>query len=210
MKRIKGSMTVEAAFVLPFFIFFMANILCLFLSYERYSKTLANIHQTTKLAALACHGISMDSDTVDMSLPVSISPFVSEIGFIPSYATAHASVRKWTGYDVCSVLTTTEEAEYVYITEHGSVYHRSLSCRHLNVNIRVVSATEVDSLRNNNHAKYYPCEYCKKGYSTGLMFITPDGNRAHNNAGCSALKRQVKLVKLSEVGARGPCKDCGG
>ena len=208
MKRIKGSMTVEAAFVLPFFIFFMANILCLFLSYERYSKTLANIHQTTKLAALACHGISMDSDTVDMSLPVSISPFVSEIGFIPSYATAHASVRKWTGYDVCSVLTTTEEAEYVYITEHGSVYHRSLSCRHLN--IRVVSATEVDSLRNNNHAKYYPCEYCKKGYSTGLMFITPDGNRAHNNAGCSALKRRVKLVKLSEVGARGPCKDCGG
>ena len=210
MKRIKGSMTVEAAFVLPFFIFFMANILCLILSYERYSKTLANIHQTTKLAALACHGISMDSDTVDMSLPVSISPFVSEIGFIPSYATAHASVRKWTGYDVCSVLTTTEEEEYVYITEHGSVYHRSLSCSHLNVNIRVVSATEVDSLRNNNHAKYYPCEYCKKGYSTGLMFITPDGNRAHNNAGCSALKRQVKLVKLSEVGARGPCKDCGG
>ena len=141
---------------------------------------------------------------------VSISPFVSEIGFIPSYATAHASVRKWTGYDVCSVLTTSEEEEYVYITEHGSVYHRSLSCSHLNVNIRVVSATEVDSLRNNNHAKYYPCEYCKKGYSTGLMFITPDGNRAHNNAGCSALKRQVKLVKLSEVGARGPCKDCGG
>ena len=210
MKRIKGFMTVVAAFFLSFFIFFMANILCLFLSYERYSKTLANIHQTTKLAALACHGISMDSDTVDMSLPVSISPFVSEIGFIPSYATAHASVRKWTGYDVCSVLTTTEEAEYVYITEHGSVYHRSLSCSHLNVNIRVVSATEVDSLRNNNHAKYYPCEYCKKGYSTGLMFITPDGNRAHNNAGCSALKRQVKLVKLSEVGARGPCKDCGG
>lgn len=196
--------------MLPFFIFFMANILCLFLSYERYSKTLANIHQTTKLAALACHGISMDSDTVDMSLPVSISPFVSEIGFIPSYATAHASVRKWTGYDVCRVLTTSEEEEYVYITEHGSVYHRSLSCSHLNVNIRVVSATEVDSLRNNNHAKYYPCEYCKKGYSTGLMFITPDGNRAHNNAGCSALKRQVKLVKLSEVGARGPCKDCGG
>ena len=210
MKRIKGSMTVEAAFVLPFFIFFMANILCLFLSYERYSKTLANIHQTTKLAALACHGISMDSDTVDMSLPVSISPFVSEIGFIPSYATAHASVRKWTGYDVCSVLTTSEEEEYVYITEHGGVYHRSLSCSHLNVNIRVVSATEVDSLRNNNHATYYPCAYCKKGYSTGLMFITPDGNRAHNNAGCSALKRQVKLVKLSEVGARGPCKDCGG
>ena len=111
MKKIKGSMTVEAAFALPFYIFVMANILCLFLSYERYSKTLAGIHQTTKMAALACHGISMDSDTVDMSIPVALSPFIGEIGFIPSFATAHASVRKWTGYDVCSYLAEEEEED---------------------------------------------------------------------------------------------------
>ena len=45
-RQIKASMTVEAAFVLPFFIFCMVNILMIFQMVEYRSKILAAVHQT--------------------------------------------------------------------------------------------------------------------------------------------------------------------
>ena len=44
-RQIKASMTVEAAFVLPFFIFCMVNILMIFQMVEYRSKILAAVHQ---------------------------------------------------------------------------------------------------------------------------------------------------------------------
>ena len=115
--------------------------------------------------------------------------------------------RKWTGYNVMSGAGETIEDEYVYITEHGYSYHRSRNCSHLKVTISAVASEEIGSLRNRSGARYHPCERCG-GSSTGILFITPDGDRYHSDAGCSSLKRNIRTVRLSEVGGRTPCSEC--
>lgn len=106
----------------------------------------------------------------------------------------------------------TEDDEYVYITENGKTYHKSMDCYHLKINKRPVLFSEVSSLRNENGGKYYACEHCSKKripeqYET--VFITTDGTRYHLDEFCPGLKRSVIKVRLSEVGNRKPCKNCG-
>ncbi len=96
---------------------------------------------------------------------------------------------------------------YVYITPSGSKYHFSENCTYLKIVIRAVPIEESRSLRNGSGEKYYPCEYCGPG--GGLVYLTEWGNRYHGKADCSALKRTVYVVPLSEAGGRTACSKCG-
>ncbi|HWT74741.1 MAG TPA: hypothetical protein VN258_08500 [Mobilitalea sp.] len=122
-------------------------------------------------------------------------------------------LRCWTGYEVAAAYQTSEETknneEIVYITETGSVYHKSETCSHIKLSIRSVSGIPND-LRNDNGAKYYPCEACCIGATdmTITYYITSDGTRYHSLRDCSKLKRSVKEISFSEVGSRKPCKRC--
>ena len=104
----------------------------------------------------------------------------------------------------------TEEDEYVYITETGKKYHRSTECTHIRITPTAVDASYIESGRNRNGAKYYPCERCRPSLS-GLLFITPDGSRYHCDSNCSSLKRTVWALPLKEAISRGytPCSKCG-
>lgn len=208
LSKIKGSMTIEAAIALPLFIFFMVNILSLFLTYERYSTNLSKLHQTAKITALAAHATSSD-EVVKLKIIQPISPIVATMGFKGSSTIVTANVRKWTGFNALKNSGNKKiEEEYVYITETGTVYHRSRDCSHLKISIKVVDANELGSERNSDGAKYYSCERCRGSSNSGLVFITGEGNKYHSNASCSGLKRTIKVVKLSEVGGRGPCSGC--
>jgi hypothetical protein len=119
-------------------------------------------------------------------------------------------LRAWTGYEVAASYSEEEAAEdIVYVTQTGTVYHRNAGCSHIKLSVRSVTGG-LDSLRNNNGAKYYPCEICCKGKTdqSGLFYITSDGTRYHIDRECSGIKRNVKEIKLSEVGSRQPCKRC--
>lgn len=130
--------------------------------------------------------------------------------------------RYFTGHKVASLLVEAEddadesgeeeedkEDIIVYITEEGKVYHRSRSCSCLKVTKRAVEYTEVSKERNAAGAKYYACEKCAHGTAPLIVYIAEDGDRYHFDNDCSALKRTVKEVKLSEVeGKRRPCKRC--
>lgn len=101
--------------------------------------------------------------------------------------------------------------EMVYITESGTVYHRSLKCQHLKVTIRIVLPVNLPGERNDNGGKYYPCEFCgNKQLKEGVYYITEDGDRFHTTKQCGGLKRNILTVPLSDVDGRGPCKRCGG
>ena len=209
--QIRAGMTVEAALALPIFLFFIANILSLFLMYEQYSKNLAGIHQTGKNLAMVAHSTGdTGGNLVYLIKEQSIKPIINEIGFNNSSTAAIVYIRKWTGYNVMSTTNIEEEEEYVYITECGTVYHRSRDCSHLKISVSVCNASEVSMKRNDYGQKYRACERCSSGNSTGLVFITDKGDKYHNSANCSGLKRTIKTVKLSEVGGRGPCSICGG
>lgn len=204
-----GSMTVEAALAMPIFLFFIANILSLFLMYESYSKNLAKIHQETKFLALGSY-MTMADDTVDLIHYQSITPLFKSIGFNKSSVLINASVRKWTGYNVLNVHTEEKDDEYVYITENGRVYHKDRDCFHLKINIKLIDSDSINNLRNSSGGKYLPCEICMGSKSSGMYFVTESGTRYHCSASCSGLKRTIKTVKLSEVNGWPPCSNCGG
>lgn len=206
---IRGSMTVEASLAVPIFLFFIINLLSIIMIYERYSVNLSKLHQQAKTLALSAHLLGPTNDEmVSLTVPLSLTPFINEIGFEGSLTVANAECRKWTGYDVLSTSANTTQEEYVYVTEYGSVYHKSRDCSHLKITISVISMDGVDSARNENGEKYYKCEKCGDGSSTGVVFVSRQGNRFHNSPNCSGLTRHIKTVKLSDVQGMPGCGGC--
>ncbi len=120
----------------------------------------------------------------------------------------HADCRKWNGWKPGAG---GDDADlWVYITETGSVYHSTDTCTHLELSIRSVKPEQIDHLRNENGAKYYACSQCAdQTNGTGSLYITNQGDRYHRDLNCSGIKRTVYMVRLSEVGARTPCRRCG-
>lgn len=118
--------------------------------------------------------------------------------------TQSVKTRKWTGYQG---INEEENADgFVYVTEHGSVYHESLNCAYLDLSIQSVSVNEVENLRNKDGAKYYSCASCKG--DTGNVYITDYGTCYHTSLSCSGLKRTVHLIRKSEAGNYGACSKC--
>lgn len=101
-----------------------------------------------------------------------------------------------------------ERERYVYVTETGQRYHYSPDCTYLKVSIRAVSGESVGALRNGSGEKYYACEVCRPG-EKGMVYLTQWGNRYHGEVDCTALKRTVYMIPLSQVGMRTPCSKCG-
>lgn len=120
-----------------------------------------------------------------------------------------ARVRAFTGYDNIRSGTRSTGEQMVFITEHGTVYHTSRSCRHLNFNIQTVDSDAVCNERSNDGSKYYPCEYCASHGAGETVYITDDGNRYHNSLTCPSLSRAIKEIPLSQAGTRSCCTDCG-
>ena len=129
--------------------------------------------------------------------------------FHPIKITQTKTVRGWTGFSSRRRYEGEKGEEVVYVTNYGTVYHRSLDCRHLKLSIRQVSVSDAEHLRNENGGKYYPCERCWKSGS-GAVYITMDGNRCHESLNCSSLIRSIRTVRISETGGMPPCSICGG
>ncbi len=119
-----------------------------------------------------------------------------------------ASCRKWNGW---SAGAENGDADvWVYITETGSVYHRTSTCSHLDLSIQSVKREQLAYLRNENGGKYYACSRCAdRTNAWGNVYITNQGECYHNDLNCSEIKRTVYMIRLSEVGTRECCKRCG-
>lgn len=118
--------------------------------------------------------------------------------------TQSVKTRKWTGYQGWDTDDTIDT--FVYVTEHGSVYHESLDCAYLDLSIQSVSRDEVGNLRNKDGEKYYPCASC--GGESGSVYITDYGTCYHSSLSCSGLKRTVYLIRRSEAAGYGACSKC--
>lgn len=131
------------------------------------------------------------------------------VWFHPIYITQTKTVRGFTGFGRKQSFSGEQGEEVVYVTDYGTVYHRSLNCRHLKLSIRQSSLTEVEGMRNENRGKYTPCERCWKGEGQ-VIYVTSDGNRYHASLNCSGLVRGIRTVLISETGGMPPCSVCGG
>lgn len=259
---IKAGMTIEACFVLPFFLFAFLNIISIVEIYRLQGNMSAAMHDTAKQMAVygyeyrqigggsagaaeslgltylyAAGGVRaklgeayLDSsplaggapsiswlrssvmqadDCIDLVAEYRIEPPAAVVGYQPRVLYNRIRTRAWTGYDnAAHSADGIAEEEIVYITQEGSVYHRSRSCGYLKLSIAAVDKSFLDTQRNEDNGKYYACAEC--GGSCGnIVYITNYGNRYHSSLGCSSLKRTIMAVPISQTGGRSACSKCG-
>ena len=161
-----------------------------------------------KSGGIDCHKSRVwpGSGIIEIVVEYKIQPPVRIFGIPLISQTERVRIKGWNGYQQGSYA---EKQGYVYITETGTVYHKSYQCTHLKLAIRAGNVSDVADLRNEYQGKYYPCEKCKAKSASGMIYYTASGDRYHASLGSSGLKRNIRAVKLSEVGGRGACSRCG-
>lgn len=124
------------------------------------------------------------------------------------FNTQRTYFKSWIG-DSLDVMSSNKD-KIVYITSTGTVYHTNKNCSHINLSLVRVKFKDILSLRNNSGGKYYKCDKCVKSKISGeqLVFIATNGTKYHLFNQCSGIKRNVKEIKISEVGKRSLCKRC--
>ncbi|MCD7764671.1 MAG: pilus assembly protein [Lachnospiraceae bacterium] len=170
-----------------------------------------NDTSAVKNVNMALSSLMGEDEMIDLVLTYQIQSPVSAVSLPGSFFIQRASVRAWVGRQeepADGEGETEEEDPYVYVTETGTVYHLDADCSYLKLSVFTIAADTLSSLRNESGGKYYACELC--GADAGaIVYATMDGTRYHSTLSCSALKRTVTQVKLSEVGDRHACSRCG-
>jgi hypothetical protein len=152
--------------------------------------------------------IMENDDCIDLVAKYKVSPPIGLMGYSQRFMYNRLRTRAWTGYDNAKNSLLASQEEIVYVTETGSVYHRSRGCTYLKLSISTIQKAALSEERNIDGSKYYSCEECgKKAGET--VYITNYGKRYHSALRCSKLKRTISAVKISEVGEKGACSKCG-
>ena len=158
-------------------------------------------------------GSTLEERTLDLVLRYEIrSPLSFPLDL--SFPVVQRSCRRlWIGTKSLVIEEEEEEEDeqLVLVTQYGTVYHTTAACRSLNLHPVKVDVTMIDTLRNENGAKYYPCEYCaRRAVQEGTVIITTDGTRYHTKENCGAISRHVSRISLSEAQEKyRACKFCG-
>ena len=169
------------------------------------------VNESGGLSFLASE-ISGESERIDLVCSYQVRPLFGWIRFFPFRMENRYFGHAWVGYEGGFVQKKKKDKkeEIVYITETGTVYHRSRECTHLDLSIHATTYTQALSDRNEGGAKYHACERCGGSPKEGsTVYVTDYGNRYHNSLSCSGLKRTVMEIPISEAGSRAPCSKCG-
>lgn len=159
------------------------------------------------------HGISLlksdiSGEKIELYADYKIKFPISFFYIKDIYIEQSINCRKWIGR---AGGDTRDLEDYVYITESGSVYHKSRECGYVRPSIKTTLSLKINDLRNENGEKYQKCERCAdKNSSSNIFYITEYGNRYHTDIACSGLKRTVIRIPASEKGNRRGCKKCVG
>lgn len=116
-------------------------------------------------------------------------------------------VKGWTGY--AQGADEMKKNQVVYVTDYGLVYHQNMNCTYLELSIQAVEFSQIEDLRSQSGAKYYPCESCgEEIVIAGRVYLTDYGNRYHTSLECGKVKRNIYAVPLEEVYGLGGCSKC--
>lgn len=121
--------------------------------------------------------------------------------------TQRSRIYPWAGIQVFK--DNEEDGEYVYLTKTGTVFHKTLSCKHLNIKVSKLAISEVNGVRNDSGGKYYPCQICYEDEDL-IIFITKSGTAYHGDKECPTISRDVRKVAKEDCIGIPACKSCGG
>lgn len=175
-------------------------------------KELLKCSNVKKYVSLKGNGVTLlgskfDGSYIDLKASYFVKLPISFFGVKGINLSQNSCSRKWTGMN----LGGDDLDPYVYYTDTGQVYHLTDCCPYLDLTIRSVKYREIEALRNKNGAKYSSCSRCvAKITAEDKVYITDYGTAYHTILNCSALKRTIHMVHLSEVGNRRLCSKCEG
>ena len=200
---LKGSLTVEASLIIPFFIMILLSFFSFFSHYASESRLLVQAAAEARKMGVVMGSLQRE-DAGDVTIhktgkreTIWIHPFYQK-----QLIHVSAVCRPWIGF------TELENREtYVYVTPEGSVYHLYADCTHLDLSIEKVSMAKAVTAKNEYGERYKKCEICNETKET-MVYITSDGNRYHSRRNCSGLKRTIRQVPLGQVENRRCCISC--
>lgn len=215
----KGSLTVEAALVLPLFLLVSLTLLS-FIDVMRITidkqmrqqEILRSGAVTASLLSNAMKGTEGDCITIDYVYPQKLS--IGGFGYKKVFVRQRSMVHIFNGYDDSRGDCIGEVQDYVYITKYGSVYHRKRNCYALNVSVKELSGAAVKGARNTDGKIYRTCSVCTRGYTKAELkkipvYITDYGLKYHVRPNCPDLTRTVQVIKIEHAGEKTPCRICG-
>jgi len=200
---LRGSLTVEASLMIPFFLMILFAFFSFFSNYASAAELKISAAAEAKKT-----GIILGSREEHTSGDVTIykSSKAEDVWINPFYhervIAEKAVCRAWIGFTELELRET-----YVYATPGGSVYHLYADCTHLELSIQRTTIVQAKSLKNVYGQKYSECELCKSNFGT-MVYITLEGEHYHSERGCSGLKRNVRQVPISQVSGRSQCLRC--
>lgn len=199
----KGSLTVEAALIIPFFLTLLLAFFSLFLQYTLAAEL--KVQAAAEAKKLGVVRSFMDGEEGE-DLTIYKTQKAEQLWQIPfignRYVTEKAVCRAWIGFTELEI-----EETYVYITPEGSVYHLFRDCTHLDLSIQQVSYEKALISKNEYGEVYGKCKLCREPCGM-LVYITKEGNCYHSERSCSGLKRTVRQVAMSQVQGRSCCIRC--
>lgn len=206
----KGSLTLESALVLPILLCAITALLYLFAFTSAQARAYRTLNERAQVLAVTVGQAAEEDPYIRLyDYQTARLPFSSLFsGWRP--VILRTSVRAWVGYTGESFGETARE-EMVYVTPDGQVYHRKRDCSYLNLTVKILPFSGLESARNQSGGKYYPCEYCIKGSGPGVtVYITDHGTSYHSTRDCQGLKRTVMAIPYSEAAGMRCCSRCGG
>lgn len=199
----KGSLTIEAALIIPFFMSMLLAFFSLFLQYaEAADLKMQAAAEAKKLGIVV--GTTKTEDAGEMIIyKKSKAEQIYKLPFVkPEMIVEKAVCRAWIGFTELEAQET-----YVYITPEGSVYHLFRDCTHLSLSIAQVSYRKAVESKNEYGERYRECKRCQEPFGM-LVYITKEGDCYHSQRNCSGLKRTIRQVAISEVQGRTCCIRC--
>ena len=187
---LKGSLTVETAMILPFFLMILLAFFSFFFHY-------ASAAELKVKAAADAKKLGIAIGSIDATVQPEVTIYKRENEIVQK-----AVCRSWIGFAGLEI----REA-IVYMTPEGEVYHLYADCTHLELSIQCVSDQHAKTAKNLYGEKYRKCELCKEPFEM-LVYITSEGNCYHSQRNCGGLKRTIRQIPLSESGGKRCCLRC--
>ena len=199
---LNGSLTLEAALILPLFLLGSAVILSLFLMMQVQYSVANALDRAVADTALLCVESEKTIENLTKAafykeLTVEKCPLFLVQGNMAGFS--------WTGtkIDHASI----NDASWVYVTPNQSVFHLNRNCSHLKLSVKLLHVLEWKSIKD----LYRSCDHCAKGERPGTaIYVTEQGDCYHLRLDCSGLKRTIYMIKRSQAENIKTCSRCGG
>lgn len=209
LNKKRGSLTVEAVLLVPFFIFVLLAFIGILNWFHTAENVQNKLEEGVRIMAVGEYYFKNDTEDTDVTLAypykVRINAPLPEL--IKPFVTQRCVSRAFVGINN---LEFTEDDEIVYITAHGEVLHKSSSCTYIKSSVYDIDYSRIEEKRSLSGGKYYPCKKCISEKGNYIkVYISDYGARYHSDAGCNAILKNVIPVKYKLVKNRRFCSKCG-